>query len=175
MIEALAAPARGTWTTIVRPCGSSAPEAGGGTGVDVGSGVGVLGGSLLLARWGPSQGRGRWIVWSLPVGGVAFLLAGLAPSIVVAMAFLLVLGLGAAVFINFSTTLLQTYAEPRYIGRVMSVSSLAFMAAVPLGNLHAGITQQLWDPRVVFLYSGALAAALGLLALARLHAARTLD
>lgn len=143
--------------------------------LNMGTGSGIIVGSILLTRWGPRQGRGRWIIRSIAAGGVGYIAAGLAPSILVAMACLFLMGLGAALFINFASTLLQTYAEPSYIGRVMSVYSLCVLGAVPLGNLHAGIGVQLSDPRIVMVYSGALSLLLGLIALTRFRAARTLD
>lgn len=140
-----------------------------------GMGLGVLGGSLLLTRWGPSRRRGRWIIATLPYTGLLFMLVGLAPVLPVAAALLLFSGLGAAVFINYATTLLQTYADPRLIGRVMSLWSLCFMAAVPVGNLYAGIGIQFSEPRVVLVCSGLLSAALGMAAFPTLRAARALD
>jgi len=143
--------------------------------LNAGMGAGVIAGSMLLTRFGPRHGRGRIFLYSLPAGGLAFILAGLAPSIWAAMACLFVFGLSAAVFINFASTLLQTYAEPAFIGRVMSVYSLCVLGAVPLGNLHAGLGVQFSDPRVVLVYSGALSAALGVVAWSRFGAARSLD
>lgn len=143
--------------------------------LNAGMGLGVLGGSLLLARWGVRHRRGRWILLTLPWTGLIFVLVGLSPSLWLAALLLLLSGFGAAVFINYGSTLLQTYADPRLIGRVMSLWSLCFMAAVPLGNFHSGIGIQLADPRVVLVYSGLLAAALGVIAATTLRAARSLD
>jgi MFS family permease len=138
-------------------------------------GAGTLIGSVLLARWGPRHNRGQWLIRSLPVGGTIMALAGLAPVLPLAMVALLAWGLTAAVFINFASTLLQSYATPAYIGRVMSIYSLCVMGTVPLGNLHAGIGVQFADARVVLVYSGAIAAALGVLAFVSLPSARSLD
>lgn len=149
--------------------------AGGLAALNVSWGAGVLAGSVLLAKFGPRTGRGRWLMRSLPVGGATFVLTGLAPWLPVAMLTLLLFGLSAAVFINFAGTLLQTYAEPAYIGRVMSIYSLCVVGTVPLGNLHAGIGVQIADPRIVFIYSGAIAIALGGAAFVRLRAVRTLN
>lgn len=140
-----------------------------------GMGVGVLTGSILLARWGPRTHRGRWFLAALPVGGAGFTLAAIAPTFALAVGILILWGLGAALFINFASTLLQTYAAPAYIGRVMSIYSLCVMGAVPLGNLHAGIGLQLTDPRVVIAYSGTVSLILGALALVQFRTIRTLD
>jgi hypothetical protein len=138
-------------------------------------GLGTLTGSVLLARIGPRQRRGRWFLAALPLGGTAFVLGGLAPTIGLAAAAFVVWGLSAALFINYASTFLQTYGDPRYLGRVMSIYSLCVMGAVPLGNLHAGLGLQLWDPRPVIVYSGICAAVIGLLAIASLRTVRGLD
>jgi MFS family permease len=143
--------------------------------LNMGMGAGVLIGSVLLTRWGPRRGRGRWFLYALPVGGLAFIVTGLAPTLALAVVLLLLFGLSAALFINFASTLLQTYAAPRYIGRVMSVYSLCVLGAVPFGNLHAGIGLELSDPRVVLVYSGAVALVLGVLSWGRFRAARGLE
>jgi MFS family permease len=140
-----------------------------------GMGAGVLAGSILLARWGPRTRRGLWFLAALPIGGIGFTLAGVAPTFALAVGILVLWGLGAALFINFASTLLQTYAAPAYIGRVMSIYSLCVMGAVPLGNLHAGIGLQFTDPRVVIVYSGFVSVIFGVLALLRLRAVRALD
>ncbi len=140
-----------------------------------GMGAGVLIGWMLLTRWGPRTRRGHWFLAALPVGGAGFTLAGVAPTFALAVGILVLWGLGAALFINFASTLLQTYAAPAYIGRVMSIYSLCVMGAVPLGNLHAGIGLQFTDPRVVIVYSGCVSQLLGVLALLQLRAIRALD
>jgi MFS family permease len=140
-----------------------------------GMGAGVLVGSILLARWGPRTRRGLWFLAALPIGGIGFTLAGVAPTFALAVGILVLWGLGAALFINFASTLLQTYAAPAYIGRVMSIYSLCVMGAVPLGNLHAGIGLQFTDPRVVIVYSGFVSVIFGVLALLQLRAVRALD
>jgi len=149
--------------------------AGGIGALNAGMGLGVLAGSLLLARWGPRQRRGRFLLLAVPVAGVVFMLVGLSPVLALAVGLLVLFGVGSAVGINYSSTLIQTYADQRLIGRVMSVWSLCFMAAVPLGNLHAGIGVQFSDPRVVLVYSGAAAVAFGVIGLSRLRVARSLD
>jgi MFS family permease len=143
--------------------------------LNAGMGVGTLTGSILLARLGPRHRRGRWFLAALPLGGAAFLLGGLAPTIALAAAVFVVWGLSASLFINYAATFLQTYADPRYLGRVMSIYSLCIMGAVPLGNLHAGLSLQRWGPRPAIVYAGLLAAMIGWLAIAALRNVRRLD
>jgi MFS family permease len=100
--------------------------------LSMGMGAGVIVGSIWLTKWGPREGRGRWIILSLPAGGAVFVLAGLAPALALSVGMLFLFGLAAAVFINLASTLLQTYAEPAFLGRVMSVYSLCFLVEVTM-------------------------------------------
>jgi MFS family permease len=143
--------------------------------LNMGMGAGIIVGSILLTRFGPREGRGRWFLYALPLGGVTYVATGLAPTLVLAVAVLVIFGLAAALFINYASTLLQTYAEPRFLGRVMSVYSLCVLGAVPLGNLQAGAGLELSDARTVLAYSGAIAIALGGVAWATFRAARSLQ
>jgi MFS family permease len=165
--------AQATFPVLARD--TFARGAGGIGALNAGMGLGVLAGSLLLLRWGPRQNRGRFLILAVPASGAVFVLVGFSPTLALAAALLVLFGLGAAVGMNYATTLLQTYTDQRLIGRVMSVWSLCFMAAVPLGNLHAGIGIQLGDPRVVLVYSGAASVAFGVLAFARLRVVRMMD
>ena len=48
---------------------------------------------------------------------------------------------------NFVVALLQEHAEPRMIGRVMSMYSLAFFVAMPLGYAQAGVLTSAFGPQ----------------------------
>lgn len=70
---------------------------------------------------------------------------------------------------GFTTTetgaLLQTVTEPRYLGRVTSVTTLCTLGLAPVLFPLVGVTVELWGASVLFLGCGAiclLAAALGL-------------
>ncbi len=66
-------------------------------------------------------------------------------------------GLAAGVAISTSRTIVQGAAEPRYLGRVLSVYSMGFMGGAPLGSLVVGLAAGRLGPQ-----GAALIPALGL-------------
>jgi MFS family permease len=137
-------------------------------------GGGVLAGSLYLT-WKPLPRRGLAICLSTISGGVTMIVFGLSESLPLSAAVLVIWGLGAAVFINYAVALLQQHTEPAMMGRVMSMYTLAFFAAAPLGYAQAGLVTSQFGPQAALLSSGACAIGIGLLAAARLHSVRALD
>jgi hypothetical protein len=71
--------------------------------------------------------------------------------------------------------LLQHYSEPAMMGRVMSMYTLAFLTASPLGYLQAGVVTDALGPRIALLSSGWIAAAIGLAAILFLKSVRDLE
>lgn len=124
-------------------------------------GVGVAAGSLALtiARF---PRRGLALLCSAVSGGLILIAYGFSESTALSMAILFVWGLGAAVFINLAVALLQENADAAVMGRVMSMYSLAFMAALPIGYLQAGITASLFGPQAALVASGMIVAGIGL-------------
>ncbi len=94
--------------------------------------------------------------------------------IAVAAALLVLWGLNASVFMNYVVTLLQEQSEPPMLGRVMSMYSLAFFLAMPLGYGLAGATTAALGSAATLLLNGAAAAAVGLLCLVGLRSVREL-
>jgi MFS family permease len=107
-------------------------------------------------------------------GGFVFILFGISESLAVSMVVLAFFGVGAAIFINLAVTLLQEYAEPAKMGRVMSMYSLAFLGSAPLGYLQAGIITSIWGPQTAIIVSGATIALIGALCLLLLKPVRSL-
>jgi MFS family permease len=105
-------------------------------------GVGALIGSLLIASLGRRGNRGRM----LTVGSLLFPLAllglALARNYYVALALLLLVGLGFVTQNVQANTLVQTIAPDELRGRVMSVYSLMFFGTAPFGALFAGSIAQ---------------------------------
>jgi predicted MFS family arabinose efflux permease len=137
-------------------------------------GAGVFTGSLAL-MWRPIPRRGLAVCVSTLAGGILLLLYGSSRSLELSAALLFVWGLGASVFINYAVVLLQHHTDPSMIGRVMSMYTLVFLAASPVGYLQAGTVTDLFGPRAALLASGAAAAAVGLAAILFLRPVRELD
>jgi MFS family permease len=123
-------------------------------------GVGVAAGSLALTI-GRLPRRGLALLCSAVSGGLILVAYGLSESTPLSMAILFVWGLGAAVFINLAVALLQENADAAVMGRVMSMYSLAFMAALPIGYLQSGITASLLGPQAALVLSGTIVAGIG--------------
>jgi MFS family permease len=136
-------------------------------------GAGVVAGSLLLT-FRPLPRRGLAICLSNLTGGVVMLVYSRSDALYPSAALLVVWGLNASVFINYVVSLLQEHAEPRMLGRVMSMYSLVFFLAAPLGYGLAGATTAAFGPPATLLLNGAAAAAVGLLCLVGLRSVRAL-
>lgn len=136
-------------------------------------GAGVVGGSLLLT-FRPLPRRGLALCLSNLSGGGVLLLYSQRDALPVAAALLVVWGLTASVFMNYVVTLLQEESEPRMLGRVMSMYSLAFFVAMPIGYALAGASTAAFGTQPTLALGGAGAAAVGLLGLVGLRSVREL-
>ena len=103
-------------------------------------GLGTLGGSLFIAALGNWQ-RGRLLILSSFISGIALLLVALLPFYVVALGLMVLLGLGDAGRRTLNQALLMEVAEDQYRARVMSLFMINF-ALIPLGVLPAGLAAQ---------------------------------
>lgn len=136
-------------------------------------GIGVFLCSLLLTVR-PVTRRGLGICLSMVAGGTVLTIYGLSETLYVSAFLLVVWGAGAAVFINYVIALLQENTEPRMMGRVMSMYSLAFFASSPIGYLQAGLVTSAFGPQAALLSSGVVSGAVGLGCLALLKGVRDL-
>jgi hypothetical protein len=75
---------------------------------------------------------------------------------------------------NYVNALIQERADPRMIGRVMSMYSLAFFVSMPAGHLQAGAVTSAFGPLVCLLSSGILATTVGVACLVGLPSMREL-
>jgi MFS transporter, DHA1 family, staphyloferrin A biosynthesis exporter len=84
------------------------------------SGSGALVGSLALASL-PNKKRGLLVLSSGFIVGAALLVFALSRSMTISIAFILFIGLGQTLRGTVGSALLQSYTEPAYMGRVMSL------------------------------------------------------
>ena len=68
----------------------------------------------------------------------------------------------------------QEHTDPAMMGRVMSMYSLVFFVAMPVGYAQAGFVTSLFGPQTTLVASGLVAAALGLACVTWLRPVRTL-
>lgn len=133
-----------------------------------GFGAGVLIGSFAMTARSFGR-RGLVLVASSIPGGLIFIAYGLNESAGLALALMVLWGLSAAIFINLANPLLQQNTERAMLGRVMSISSLCFAIATPLGVLHAGIIMSTIGPQTAVVLSGAAIAVIGAISLVALR------
>ena len=103
-------------------------------------GLGTLGGSLFIAAMGNWQ-RGRILIASSFLSGVALLLVAALPFYVVALGLMVILGVGDAGRRSLNQSLIMEVSDDQYRARVMSVFMTNF-ALIPLGVLPAGLAAE---------------------------------
>lgn len=136
-------------------------------------GGGVVAGSVALTLR-PLARRGLSVCITNLTGGLILLAYGWSEALWVSAVILVVWGVSASIFINYVVALLQEHTEPRMIGRVMSMYSLAFFLAMPLGYAQAGALTSAFGTQSTLLANGAAAAAIGLACLLGLRSVRSL-
>jgi MFS family permease len=133
-------------------------------------GVGAVCGGLLVAARG--QIGMRTLIVGASCFGVTLLFAALAPSLAIELVALALAGGASITFMSTANSTLQLNTEASMRGRVMSLWFVAFQGTTPIGGPLIGWVIAMAGARAG-LGAGAascvLAAALGLLAVRRLH------
>lgn len=137
-------------------------------------GGGVVAGSVALTLR-PFARRGLALCVTNLSGGLILVAYGASDALGPSAAILVAWGIGASVFMNYVVALLQEHTEPRMIGRVMSMYSLAFFIAMPVGYAQAGAITTAFGPQTTLLANGLAAAAIGLACLVGARSVRSLE
>jgi MFS family permease len=103
------------------------------------TGLGALGGALLLATRSSVRGLGRWVAIAAAGFGVSMGLFAFSPFFWLSTAFLVPTGGFMMLQMASSNTLLQAMVPDGLRGRVMALYSMMFMGMAPLGSLFAGV------------------------------------
>jgi MFS family permease len=120
-------------------------------------GAGALTGSLVVASLGAFRRRALMQAFVGVALGLALLgLAG-APTLLVAIPALLVLGFAADSYSSLNSTMIMTNTDPRFHGRVMSVYLMTF-AAMPIGAAPVSALADAIGVRETFAIMGAVVA-----------------
>jgi MFS transporter, DHA1 family, staphyloferrin A biosynthesis exporter len=101
------------------------------------SGVGAMVGSLLVASL-PNRKRGVVLLLSSIVLGVGLAVFAFSRSMTLSLGTMIIVGLGQAGRQTLASTLLQSYSEEAYLGRVMSINMMD-MGISSLGTFFTGI------------------------------------
>jgi MFS family permease len=122
------------------------------------TGVGSMGGAILIAAFTPPR---RSALWAFSALGIALgsIALGFTASMPLALTVLTVMGLATLSFMGCSNILLQTLAPDDMRGRVISVYSMIVLGLVPAGTLLLGSLASLLSLREA-LVAGGVACAL---------------
>ncbi len=116
------------------------------------SGVGALGGGLLLAMRESVLGLGRMIAGGAGVFGAALIAFGLSRSLWISLPVLVVTGFAMMVQAAAGNTIVQTIVDDNKRGRVMGFFAMAFLGTMPFGSLMAGaLARHLGAPATVII------------------------
>jgi predicted MFS family arabinose efflux permease len=115
-------------------------------------GIGAVLGAITVAGFGHVRRKGVLAVAMQVAFGVLMVVFVLSRSAILSYAILFLAGAALMVVFAMFMTLVQSNVEDHLRGRVVSVYSLAFRGAMPLGNLFAGfLATFLTAPRVLML------------------------
>lgn len=120
--------------------------------------VGLLCGSLVLARWGGSKNKVHTIIGSFLLMSASLIASGLLPrdGFVLFAVFSAVMGISGPFYWGMYTPILQQSFEPQYMGRVMSLSSSIMVICAPVGMAFSGVFAELFGVEKWFLVAGGL-------------------
>lgn len=118
-----------------------------------GFGVGAGAASLLLTVRGRLPHAGQVAAYSILAGSVAIGALAFVPSVVTAVGAALLIGLLAGLSGAMCGALLQTQADPAYLGRVTAVSSLVSLGLAPLSMPLSAAAIGAWGTGPVFVVS----------------------
>lgn len=102
------------------------------------TGIGALGGALLLASRNSVVGLGGWVPRAAATFGVGLMAVGLSRWLALSLPIMVVTGFGFMVQMASSNTIIQTLVREDMRGRVMAFYAMAFMGVTPFGSLIAG-------------------------------------
>jgi MFS family permease len=131
-------------------------------------GLGAVAGGLFIARQ-KAVSSGRLVVAAL-LFGLTILAAAFMPSLALAVAAMVPVGVASIGFISLGNSLLQLKSDPQMRGRVMSFWSMAFLGSSTIGGPIVGWLGEFIGPRWGLAAGGLAAlaaAALGWLAMGR--------
>jgi predicted MFS family arabinose efflux permease len=130
-----------------------------------GFGTGAGAASLLLAVRGRVGNAGRTAGCAILAGCVAIGALAFVPGVVAAVAVALLVGLLAGLSGALCGALLQTQADPAYLGRVTAVAGLVSLGIAPLSMPLSAAAVGAWGTGPVFVASAAVCGLGGVVAL----------
>lgn len=128
-------------------------------------GIGSLVGALMVSVKSKSGPKIKTLVVSSIMISILLVLVGFSKEYYISAILLVFTGLFNIWFSTTANSTLQLNTKDEYRGRVMSVYSLVFAGATPIGNMFAGLTSDKYGADRSFILSGVLTIILILLLL----------
>jgi MFS family permease len=128
--------------------------------MSIAMGAGAMCGALFVAN--RTDTHGRMLFATGMAFGVSILIASLAPSLVLFIALLVVVGGGQIAFLAVTNSSLQLLSEPTLRGRVMAIYTITLLGTTPIGGPLVGWVSDAFGPRWGFAVGG-IATVLGVL------------
>lgn len=126
--------------------------------VEVVFSVGLLFGSLILAKWGGTKNRIYTIIGSFLLMSFSLFISGILPPggfyVFVVCSWLM--GVSGPFYWGTYTPLLQSNFEAKYLGRVLSLSSSIRLLSGPIGLAVSGVFAEKYGADKWFLIAGGL-------------------
>jgi MFS family permease len=119
------------------------------------AGAGALCGAVLTAVLGQYRGRGLALLVSAAGFGLLLVAFGLSTSFTLSLVLSGAIGLLSAFSGINTNTMLQSHADPRMRGRVISLHGLTMMGMVPLGTMLEGAVGSVVGVPLVVIAAGA--------------------
>lgn len=102
-----------------------------------GNGVGMLAGTLLVARMSGMRHRGMVVTIGAGLFGIALIAFGLSSTVATSIGLIVIVGLIYGIYSTMNDTLIQTTVDDEYRGRVSATYSMIWGLS-PVGGLIAG-------------------------------------
>jgi MFS family permease len=126
-------------------------------------GLGAFGGAMFLASLKPGSNLRKVLAVNTLIFGAGLVLFSHMPSYPLALMCAMLAGFGMMSQVTITNTLVQTTADPKMRGRMISFYAMAFFGMQPLGGLIVGsVSQMIGVPNTV-LAEGCIALLIGYL------------
>jgi MFS family permease len=130
-------------------------------------GVGAIAGAIGVANFTHVRRKAIIAIATQMTFGLLMAAFALSRNVILSTAILVVAGAALMVIFAMFMTLVQSNVEDHLRGRVVSIYSLAFRGAMPLGNLAAGFAASLTSAPAVLVADGLILLVLGSVVLLR--------
>jgi MFS family permease len=130
-------------------------------------GIGSVAGGLYTASLRGDAARG--LARAALFFGLATLLAGIMPTLPLALVALLAVGFCSICFLSLANSTLQLESDPAMRGRVMALWTVAFLGSTPIGGPIVGLIGEHLGARLALGFGGVAALAASLLGFAAMR------